>query len=150
MAIKTKPTGPLNYTALSEHLAAETGTSVDTAKATVTALLDIVARTVADGHPVTISNFGAWLPTERPARAARNPHTGETMHLPASRAVRFRVSPASPTSSAPGTPPQPSASGPRTADSPRTTCTAPRRGDPPPLPRTQRTTAPAERRRREH
>ncbi|KUJ43470.1 MULTISPECIES: HU family DNA-binding protein [Streptomyces] len=93
MAIKTKPTGPLNYTALSEHLAAETGTSVDTAKATVTALLDIVARTVADGHPVTISNFGAWLPTERPARAARNPHTGETMHLPASRAVRFRVSP---------------------------------------------------------
>ncbi|MFH8752983.1 HU family DNA-binding protein [Streptomyces rimosus] len=78
MAIKTKPTGPLNYTALAEHLAAETGTSVDTAKATVTALLDIVARTVADGHP---------------ARAARNPQTGETMHLPASRAVRFRVSP---------------------------------------------------------
>lgn len=93
MAIKTKPTGPLNYRALAEHLAAETGTSVATAKTTVTALLDIITRTVADGHPVTISNFGTWMPTERPPRAARNLQTGETMHLPASRAVRFRVSP---------------------------------------------------------
>ncbi|WP_411140284.1 HU family DNA-binding protein [Streptomyces sp. x-80] len=87
------PSGPLNRTALAEAVAAETGVSTTQASATVSALLDIIARTTAAGHSVTISNFGTWTVTERAPRAARNLQTGEPIHLPAARGLRFRVAP---------------------------------------------------------
>ncbi|MGW7247739.1 HU family DNA-binding protein [Streptomyces decoyicus] len=92
MSIRAIPTGPLNRTRLAETLAAETGVSVRQATDSVTALLDIITRTVTAGHPVTVTNFGSWYPHERAARNAFNPQTGETFVAPASRGIRFRVS----------------------------------------------------------
>ncbi|MFG2400729.1 HU family DNA-binding protein [Streptomyces lydicus] len=93
MSIRTVPTGPLNRTALAEALAVETGVSICQATDSVNALLDIITRTVTAGHPVTVTNFGSWYPHDRAARNARNPQTGETFVAPASRGIRFRISP---------------------------------------------------------
>ncbi|MFF3337781.1 HU family DNA-binding protein [Streptomyces flavidovirens] len=65
----------------------------DRAQATlaVETTLDAIVRAVVAGDVFSVTGFGSLTPEERPARAARNPQTGEPMHLGASRVVKFRA-----------------------------------------------------------
>ncbi|MFC3851041.1 HU family DNA-binding protein [Corynebacterium hansenii] len=60
------------------------------AAAAVEGTLDIVVRSVAQGKSVTIMGFGTLESRERAPRTARNPHTGETIEVPATRSPAFR------------------------------------------------------------
>ena len=86
------PTTRLNTVTLGEAVAAELDIPQADGRAAVQAVFDVIARAVAGGHPVTVTNFGAFLPIEQPARTRRNPQTGAPVEVPAHQDIRFRVS----------------------------------------------------------
>ena len=55
-------------------------------------LFDEIAKTIKSGDKVNITGFGIFRVADRKAREARNPKTGETVHVKASRAPKFRAS----------------------------------------------------------
>ncbi|MEJ2581297.1 MAG: HU family DNA-binding protein [Acidobacteriota bacterium] len=55
-------------------------------------LFELISESLVAGEKVTVPNFGTFQVTERPARAGRNPATGEAITIAASRSVRFKVS----------------------------------------------------------
>ncbi len=57
--------------------------------ATLRSLTEVVTAVVAKGEPVNISGFAKFARVERPARAGRNPATGETIRIKASKKARI-------------------------------------------------------------
>ena len=55
-------------------------------------IFDLVGEHLAEGDKITVPNFGTFLISERPARQGRNPATGETINIKASKYVRFKNS----------------------------------------------------------
>ncbi|MDA8018570.1 MAG: HU family DNA-binding protein [Thermoanaerobaculia bacterium] len=55
------------------------------------ALIDCITDTLKSGDRVQIAGFGTFSVVERAAREGRNPRTGETIPIPASKSVKFRV-----------------------------------------------------------
>lgn len=56
----------------------------------VNALFDIIIDQLEKGEKVQIVGFGCFDVRERPARKGRNPMTGETIEIDASRSVSFK------------------------------------------------------------
>ena len=56
----------------------------------VAAVLDTMTDTLAAGGRVELRGFGAFSVRRRPARAGRNPRTGEAVQVPAKAAPFFR------------------------------------------------------------
>ncbi|MEG8023250.1 HU family DNA-binding protein [Sphingomonas aerolata] len=79
----------MNIGELAKGVAATTGTSEADAKKTVTAVFDQIAAAAAKGEEVTISGFGKFAVKDRPEREGRNPATGETMTIAASKKMSF-------------------------------------------------------------
>jgi DNA-binding protein HU-beta len=67
--------------------------SADLPKATVEKALDAVFDAIRDelkkGSVIALSGFGTFKVSERAARSGRNPRTGETIEIKASKAPRF-------------------------------------------------------------
>ncbi len=87
----------MNKAELVEKLVAKTGLSARDARVAVDALFDpdpnvglIVAEMVLGGK-VAISGFGTFEARSRKARSGRNPHTGQVLDLPATRAPAFKA-----------------------------------------------------------
>jgi DNA-binding protein HU-beta len=87
----------VNKAELVEKLVAKTGLSARDARVAVDALFDpdpnvglIVAEMVLGGK-VAISGFGTFEARSRKARSGRNPHTGQVLDLPATRAPAFKA-----------------------------------------------------------
>ena len=57
----------------------------------VEALLDSIAASLRNGDQVTLSGFGTFSVTARAARSGRNPRTGETINIPASKNPKFKA-----------------------------------------------------------
>jgi DNA-binding protein HU-beta len=55
-------------------------------------IFDLTGEMLAEGEKITVPNFGAFMITERPERQGRNPATGGTITISASKSVRFKVS----------------------------------------------------------
>ena len=81
----------MNRKELVEAVAGDTGMSRSAAAETVDAVLEAVAASLAAGEPVTVPGFGTFEVRERAARTGRNPQTGETIEIAASRAPAFRA-----------------------------------------------------------
>ena len=58
------------------------------AERVVSTILDSITDRLAEGGRVELRGFGAFSVRSRPARAGRNPRTGETVEVPA-KAVPF-------------------------------------------------------------
>ncbi len=58
----------------------------------VDAFTDVVFENLAKGEKVSIVGFGSFEVTDRAAREGRNPQTGETMQIPASKTPKFKAS----------------------------------------------------------
>jgi DNA-binding protein HU-beta len=56
----------------------------------VDAALDSILEALAAGEKVTLVGFGAFEIRERAARTGRNPQTGETIEIPASKIPAFK------------------------------------------------------------
>lgn len=58
----------------------------------VSAVVDAICEALAEGQEVSIPGFGIFKVAERAARTSRNPKTGETIEVEASKSVNFKVS----------------------------------------------------------
>jgi len=54
------------------------------------AVLETIQSAVANGEKVAITGFGVFEKSERPARTARNPATGDPIEVAASSVPKFR------------------------------------------------------------
>jgi DNA-binding protein HU-beta len=56
----------------------------------VDAFINTIEETVADGTDVNLTGFGRFTHIERAARTGRNPQTGESIRIAASRQPSFK------------------------------------------------------------
>lgn len=57
----------------------------------VSTILNTVAEALARGDRVELRGFGAFSVKHRDSRVARNPRTGEEVHVPEKRAAHFKA-----------------------------------------------------------
>lgn len=57
----------------------------------VTAVFSVIEQALSKGDEVTISGFGTFKVTDRPAREGRNPQTGETIKIKAKKSPTFKA-----------------------------------------------------------
>lgn len=81
----------MNKTELVAAIAKETELSKKDAEAAVKAFVDVVANELKKGEKVQLVGFGTFEVSERAAREGRNPQTGETMTIEASKAPKFKA-----------------------------------------------------------
>jgi len=87
----------MNKAEMVERVARKTGVSVRDARIFVDAIFDpnpavgLIAKELLDGGKVAISGFGTFEARARKARVGRNPHTGEALEIPATRAPAFKA-----------------------------------------------------------
>lgn len=87
----------MNKAELVEKVALKTGVSVRDARSLVDAIFDpdpkigLIAAELVAGEKVAISGFGTFEARARKARSGRNPHTGESLDIPATRAPAFKA-----------------------------------------------------------
>jgi DNA-binding protein HU-beta len=74
---------------LIEKMAADADISKAAAGKSLDAMVDAVVRSVKKGNKVTLVGFGTFSATKRKARTGRNPRTGETIKIKASKAPKF-------------------------------------------------------------
>lgn len=60
------------------------------AKKLIEAVLETITQSLEQGEEVQFVGFGSFKLAERAARTGRNPNTGETMEIPASKFVTFK------------------------------------------------------------
>ena len=56
---------------------------------TINAVLEGISSALEKGDSVSLIGFGSFKVVERSAREGRNPRTGEKIHIPASKTVKF-------------------------------------------------------------
>ena len=61
-----------------------------TAERAVNLVFDDIVAALKASDKVNISGFGTFTVSERKAQQGRNPKTGETIDIPASRAAKFK------------------------------------------------------------
>jgi len=61
------------------------------AERAVNTVFDDMANALRDGEKVNVSGFGTFSVADRKARTGRNPKTGETIQIAASRAAKFKA-----------------------------------------------------------
>jgi DNA-binding protein HU-beta len=83
--------GTINKTELAKAVAEETGLSNGQAKDAIEATLEQIANELTRGNEVSLPGFGKFAVSERSARQGRNPQTGETIQIAASKAPRFQA-----------------------------------------------------------
>ncbi len=76
---------------LIDSVAAKASLPRVTAEVVVGTIFDDIAGALKSGDRVSISGFGTFTVTERKARTGRNPKTGETIEIAASRSAKFRA-----------------------------------------------------------
>jgi DNA-binding protein HU-beta len=72
-----------------DRVAAGSGLSKKDAGAAVDAVISSIESALKGGEEVNFTGFGKFHVAERGAREGRNPRTGETMTIAASRVPRF-------------------------------------------------------------
>lgn len=81
----------MNKTELIQAVADRTGLAKKDAEKALTALLDTVAETLAQGDKVQLVGFGSFEIKEREARTGRNPKTNAPIEIPATRVPVFKA-----------------------------------------------------------
>ena len=76
---------------LIEKVAKDTKVSKADAGRVVGSVIDSVTRTLAKGETVTLVGFGTFSVGNRAARQGRNPQTGASIRIPASKSPRFKA-----------------------------------------------------------
>jgi DNA-binding protein HU-beta len=74
---------------LGEQIAERTGLPASQGRAAVEAMIEVVSGELARGGEVAIAGFGKFSVSNRAARQGRNPSTGATINIPASKAAKF-------------------------------------------------------------
>ncbi|MGH8928844.1 MAG: HU family DNA-binding protein [Acidimicrobiia bacterium] len=81
----------MNKADLADAVAMATGASKQAATASVDAVLDSITNALKQGDKVALTGFGSFEVRSRAARTARNPQTGATIQVAASKAPAFKA-----------------------------------------------------------
>ncbi len=81
----------MNKAELVDAVAAATGESKAGAAASVDAVLSSITGALKSGDKVSLTGFGTFEVRNRAARTGRNPQTGETIQVRASKAPAFKA-----------------------------------------------------------
>lgn len=81
----------MNKTELIAAVAEKAELSKKDAEKAVKAFTDVVSEELVNGGKIQLVGFGTFEVSERAAREGRNPQTGETMTIAASKAPKFKA-----------------------------------------------------------
>ena len=76
---------------LVEAIAAKAGVTKAEAARTLDVTFEVIAEALENGDRVPLVGFGTFDVSNRDARTARNPRTGETIEIAARKAVTFKA-----------------------------------------------------------
>ena len=82
----------MNKTELVEKVATSAGLTKTKADAAVNAFVETLTDVLKAGDKITLKGFGTFEVRQRDARTGRNPRTGETMTIAASKVPAFKAS----------------------------------------------------------
>jgi DNA-binding protein HU-beta len=82
----------MNKTELIAAVAESAGLTKKDTERVVNAAIDAITAALVKGEKVQISGFGTFETKDREARIGRNPHTSETIDIPATRVPGFKAS----------------------------------------------------------
>lgn len=82
----------MNKTELVRAVADKADLTLAVAGDAVNAVVETIVNALVQGEEVAVPGFGAFKVAERAARTGRNPQTGETVEIAASKTVNFKVS----------------------------------------------------------
>ena len=81
----------MNRTELIDHVAESADLSKADAARAVDAVISSVTKALKKGDSVTVVGFGTFQVRERAARTGRNPKTGDTINIAASKNPAFKA-----------------------------------------------------------
>lgn len=76
---------------LAAAVADQTGLTRDKASEVITAFTDQISAAAGRGEDITLIGFGTFNVRSREAREGRNPQTGASIRIPASKTVGFKA-----------------------------------------------------------
>ena len=79
----------MNKAELIQAVAAKSGLSKKDAEAAVAAVIESITEAMKAGEKVALVGFGTFAVKARAARTGKNPQTGETIEIAASKAPAF-------------------------------------------------------------
>ena len=82
----------MNKTELITIAAENSGLTKKDAERVLNAAIDAIPASLVKGEKVQISGFGSFETKDREARMGRNPHTKESIEIPATRVPGFKAS----------------------------------------------------------
>lgn len=80
----------MTKTELIEIIADQAEISKAAAERALNAWTGTIAQSLIDGEPVTLVGFGSFMVRERSARTGRNPQTGKSIAIQASKVPAFK------------------------------------------------------------
>ncbi|MEF9972409.1 MAG: HU family DNA-binding protein [Clostridia bacterium] len=80
----------MNKTSFVAAVAEKSGLTQKQADVALTAVLDTIVEALKQGEKVQLTGFGTFEVRERTEREGRNPATGETIKIAASKAPAFK------------------------------------------------------------
>ena len=81
----------MNKTDLIDAIAAKAGLSKKDSEAALKATIESISEALANDEKVVIVGFGTFSTKERAAREGRNPATGKTIKIAASKTPAFKA-----------------------------------------------------------
>ncbi len=81
----------MNKKELAEAMAEAADISQAAAARALDGMIAAITRALKEGESVSIVGFGTFLVRDRAARTGRNPKTGETIQIAASRSPAFKA-----------------------------------------------------------
>lgn len=81
----------MNKQALAEMIHEKIGGTKVQSEEIVQSIFDAITNTMKKGDDVSIAGFGIFSVTKKAARMARNPKTGEMVHVAAKNAPKFKA-----------------------------------------------------------
>ena len=81
----------MNKAELIQHIATTAGINKTQARAALQAFETAVIDSLANGETFELTGYGTFKITERAERQGRNPKTGETLTIPATKSPTFKA-----------------------------------------------------------
>ena len=81
----------MNKSQLIDSISIKTEISKKDVEKVINVFTNVVTDTLADGDKVAITGFGTFEVVERTERQGRNPATGETITIAASKSPKFKA-----------------------------------------------------------
>lgn len=82
----------MNKNELLEKVSLASGLTKKESEAAINAFLETLTDVLKAGDKISLKGFGTFEVRTREARTGRNPRTGETMEIPASKVPAFKAS----------------------------------------------------------